>query len=64
MNRGHSVEVLRRIYAKCLNGRDDIAKRRITETLREGTYATEEPGRQRGEVRSGEQLQDDQQPAA
>ncbi len=34
---GHSVEVLLRIYAKCLVGQDEIAKRRITEALREGT---------------------------
>ena len=34
---GHSVEVLLRIYAKCLVGQDQIAKRRITEALGEGT---------------------------
>jgi integrase len=30
---GHSVEVLLRVYAKCLEGQDDIAKRRIAEAL-------------------------------
>lgn len=32
---GHSVDVLLRIYAKCIDGQDAIAKRRITEALRE-----------------------------
>jgi integrase len=32
---GHSVEVLLRIYAKCIDGQDAIAKRRIAEALRE-----------------------------
>ena len=32
---GHSVEVLLRIYAKCIVGQDQIAKRRITEALGE-----------------------------
>lgn len=31
---GHSVEVLLRIYAKCIDGQDTIAKRRISEALR------------------------------
>jgi integrase len=31
---GHSVDVLLRIYASCLEGQDEIAKRRITEALR------------------------------
>ena len=31
---GHSVEVLLHIYAKCLVGQDQIAKRRIFATLR------------------------------
>jgi hypothetical protein len=30
----HSVEVLLRIYAKCIDGQDAIAKRRIAEALR------------------------------
>jgi integrase len=30
---GHSVDVLLRIYAKCLVGQDELAKRRIAETL-------------------------------
>jgi integrase len=32
---GHSVEVLLRIYAKCIDGQDAIAKCRIAEALRE-----------------------------
>ena len=33
---GHSVDVLLRIYAKCLAGQQDLAKRRIAQALREG----------------------------
>jgi hypothetical protein len=32
---GHSVDVLLRIYAKCVVGQDELAKRRIFEALRE-----------------------------
>jgi hypothetical protein len=32
---GHSAEVLLRIYAKCIDGPDAIAKPRISEALRE-----------------------------
>jgi integrase len=32
---GHSVEMLLRVYAKCLDGQDEIAKRRITAALHE-----------------------------
>jgi hypothetical protein len=32
---GHSLDVLLRIYAKCLIGQDALAKRRISEALRE-----------------------------
>jgi hypothetical protein len=32
---GHSVEVLLRVYTKCIDGQDAIAKRRIAEALRE-----------------------------
>jgi integrase len=32
---GHSVDVLLRIYAKCVVGQDELAKRRITEALRQ-----------------------------
>ncbi|MDB5910805.1 MAG: integrase [Massilia sp.] len=32
---GHSVEVLLRIYASCLEGQDEVAKRRIEEALGE-----------------------------
>jgi integrase len=30
---GHSVEMLLRVYAKCLHGQDEVAKRRIAEAL-------------------------------
>jgi len=30
---GHDVDVLLRIYAKCIVGRDELAKRRISEAL-------------------------------
>ncbi|MFG1963200.1 tyrosine-type recombinase/integrase [Nonomuraea sp. NPDC049028] len=30
---GHSVDVLLRIYAKCIVGQDEVAKRRISEAL-------------------------------
>ncbi len=33
---GHSVDVLLRIYAKCVVGQDELAKRRISEALRQG----------------------------
>ncbi len=32
---GHSVDVLLRIYAKCVAGQDKLAKRRISEALRQ-----------------------------
>jgi hypothetical protein len=32
---GHSVAVLLRVYAKCIDGQDQIARRRIEEALRE-----------------------------
>ena len=32
---GHSVDVLFRIYAKCVVGQDELAKRRIIEALRQ-----------------------------
>jgi integrase len=32
---GHGVDVLLRIYAKCVVGQDELAKRRISETLRQ-----------------------------
>jgi hypothetical protein len=31
----HGVDVLLRIYAKCVVGQDDLAKRRISEALRQ-----------------------------
>jgi len=33
---GHGVDVLLKIYAKCIDGQDGIAKRRIEEALRDG----------------------------
>jgi integrase len=33
---GHGVDVLLRIYAKCIAGQDELAKRRISEALRQG----------------------------
>jgi len=32
---GHGVDVLLRIYAKCVVGEDELAKRRISEALRQ-----------------------------
>jgi hypothetical protein len=32
---GHSVEVLLRIYAKCIDGQQEVAKRRIADALRD-----------------------------
>jgi hypothetical protein len=32
---GHSVEVLLRVYAKCIEGQDTAAKRRIENALNE-----------------------------
>jgi integrase len=32
---GHSVAVLLRVYAKCIDGQDEIAKRRIEDALSE-----------------------------
>lgn len=30
---GHSVEILLKVYAKCLDGRDEVARRRVQEAL-------------------------------
>jgi len=38
---GHSVEVLLRIYAKCIDGQHEIAKRRIAEALRDDDSAAQ-----------------------
>jgi hypothetical protein len=32
---GHGVDVLLRIYAKCVAGQDELAKQRISEVLRQ-----------------------------
>ena len=45
---GHSVAVLLRIYAKCIDGQDQIAKRRIEDALRDPDDAgNDEPGKQK-----------------
>ncbi|MFD5265716.1 FtsK/SpoIIIE domain-containing protein [Streptomyces sp. NPDC058335] len=41
---GNSVEVLLSRYAKCLDGRQDVANRRIAELLGEGDGQEDEPG--------------------
>jgi integrase len=33
---GHSVDVLLRVYAKCVAGQEDVLRRRVEEALREG----------------------------
>jgi hypothetical protein len=38
---GHSVAVLLRVYAKCIDGQDQIAKRRIEDALREPEDGTD-----------------------
>lgn len=40
---GHGIDVLFRIYAKCLIGQDELAKRRITEALRDDSTDGSEP---------------------
>ena len=37
---GHNVDVLPRIYAKCIAGQDELAKRRIDEALRQSHTVT------------------------
>ena len=41
---GNSVEVLLSRYAKCLDGRQDVANRRIAELLGEDDGQEDEPG--------------------
>lgn len=41
---GHSVAILLKIYAKCIDGQDDIAKRRIEEALGDPGEDASEPG--------------------
>ena len=36
---GHSLDVLLRVYAKCVVGQDELAKRRISEALRQESAA-------------------------
>jgi integrase len=57
---GHSVDVLLRIYAKCIDGQDAIAKRRISEALREEADAPAPAGR----GASPGATQDDSEPSA
>ncbi|WP_208818977.1 MULTISPECIES: hypothetical protein [Pseudonocardia] len=33
---GHSVNVLLRVYAKCIAGQDDALRRRVEQALRDG----------------------------
>jgi integrase len=40
---GHSVDVLLRIYAKCIDGQDETAKRRIAEALGDDTTGSPQP---------------------
>jgi integrase len=42
---GHSVAVLLKVYAKCIDGQDHIAKRRIEDALRDPGEPTEDPHR-------------------
>jgi integrase len=58
---GHSVDVLLRIYAKCIDGQDAIAKRRISEALRDDTAAPPAPS---DSGASDDQQQDDGEPSA
>jgi len=39
---GHSVAVLLKVYAKCIDGQDQIAKRRIEKALRDPGETDEE----------------------
>jgi len=38
---GHSVAVLHAIYAKCLDGQEDLALQRVSEALRSGGVSSE-----------------------
>ena len=40
---GHSVAVLLKVYAKCIDGQDHIAKRRIEDALRDPGEPKEDP---------------------
>jgi integrase len=50
---GHGVDVLLRIYAKCIDGQHEIAKRRISEALRDAAAEVDDAP----EV--GEDIEDD-----
>ena len=49
---GHSVAVLLRVYAKCIDGQDQIAKRRIEDALRESDDGSA-TGNDRGTAENG-----------
>ena len=50
---GHSVAILLKIYAKCLDGQDAIAKRRIEDALGDpGDENRTARGRRRPELRN------------
>jgi integrase len=50
---GHSVAVLLKVYAKCIDGQDEIAKRRIEEALRE-SYDVPLPGSNHSITKNGD----------
>jgi hypothetical protein len=60
---GHSVEVLLRTYARCLDGQHDIAKRGIMDVLEDDLGRDEEPARSQepgdGDQRDGTLSLDD-----
>ena len=43
---GHSVEILLEVYAKCIDGQDHIARRRIEDALGEPEESDHEPSPQ------------------
>jgi integrase len=40
---GHSVEVLLRVYAKCIDGQEDAMNKRISDALQDSERAVVEP---------------------
>jgi integrase len=66
---GHSVAVLLKVYAKCIDGQDQIAKRRIEDALREpdddpATARTTEPPRTGAKMTPADLGSSSAQPAA
>ena len=41
---GHSVDVLLRVYAKCIHGQQEAAKQRIEDTMRSAKEGTDKEG--------------------